>query len=275
MSHADVAYLEAKRSVDDRALAPQVQDRLFAELPPAPRVLEAGAGTGVTVPRLVAGGVTAGSYRGVDRSEAVLSHARDRRAAELDADRTTDGFRVRDLTVRFEQGDALEAFVDERADLLVAQSFLDLVPLDRAITTFEEALGPGGLLYAPLTFDGTTVFQPDHPADEEMMAAYHDHIAAQPGRDPHAGRHVLESLRRRDGRILAVAASDWIVRPIGDEYPAEEARFLEAILDFVAAGTGSVGAASAWCSSRRDQLAAAELSYIAHQYDILYRTGPG
>lgn len=274
MTHADVEYLEAKRSVDDRALAPQVSDRLFAELPAAPRILEAGAGTGVSIPRLLAGGVTAGSYRGVDRSGAVLSHARDRRMAELDADRTDGGFRVRDLTVRFERGDALDAFAGERADLLIAQSFLDLVPVDRAIELFEEALVAGGLLYAPLTFDGTTIFQPDHPADEAVISAYHDHIAAQPGRDPHAGRHVLESLRRRDGRVLAVASSDWIVRPTDGEYPAAEASFLEAILDFVATGTASVSAADDWCSDRRDQLAAGELSYIAHQYDFLYRTAP-
>lgn len=272
MTHADVAYLEAKRTVDDRAFAPRVTDRLFDALPRAPRILEAGAGTGTAVPRLVDGGVSAGSYRGVDRSAEVLSHAREHRANELDADRTESGFEIADLSVRFEEGDALDAFAGERADLVVAQAFLDLVPIERAISTFERALRPGGLLYAPLTFDGTTTFQPDHPADSAVEAAYHDHLASQPGRDPYAGRHVLDQLRVRDGELLSVAASDWIVRPTAGGYPGEERTFLETIIDFVAEAVADESTGTDWLSTRRDQLEVGDLSYIAHQYDFLYRT---
>lgn len=267
MNHATVPYLEAKQSVDDRALSPRVRDQLLAELPDEPHILEAGCGTGTMVSRLHTWGVR-GTYRGVDRSETVLEHARKQRETEpIDG-----GFRVADIDVRFERGDALSVFDGEQADLLVAASFLDLVPIQEAFDSFEDALQPAGLVYAPLTFDGGTIFQPDHPADQAIEAAYHDNIDSQPGRDAHAGRHVLDHLRERDGRVLSVASSDWIVRPHNGTYPAEERTFLAAILGFVADAVIDHPDADDWLRTRRRQIETGMLSYTAHQYDFLYRT---
>ena len=269
MNHADGRYLEAKRTVDDRAIDRRVRDRLLEELPGAPRIREAGVGTGVTVPRLLDWGVTAGDYVGVDRDPDVVALARDRRASECGDERIADGFRVDDLTVRFEHGDALTAFDGDRADCVVAQAFLDLVPVDDALDAFSDALKPGGLVYAPITFDGETIFQPDHPADAAVTAAYHDAIDAESGRDARAGRHLLDRCRARDGDLLAVGASDWVVHP---PYPADERQFLATILDFVAeAVEGRVDGADDWLRTRRRQLDAGELSYVAHGYDVLYR----
>lgn len=267
MNHAAPRYLEAKQSVDDRALSPRVRERLVAELANEPHILEAGCGTGAMVPRLHRWGVETGTYRGVDRSEAVLEHAREQR---VDAE-SIDGGRGADLDVQFERGDALSAFDGEQADLLVAASFLDLVPIREAFDAFEDALQPAGLIYAPLTFDGGTIFQPDHPADRAIEAAYHDAIDDQPGRDSHAGRHVLNHLRERNGRLLSVASSDWIVRPRG-AYPAEERTFLSTILGFIADAVGDHPDADDWLQTRWRQLETGELSYAAHQYDFLYRT---
>jgi SAM-dependent methyltransferase len=276
MDHADERYLAAKRTVDDRAFDRRVRDRLLDELPATPRVLEAGCGTGVTVPRLVDWGVTAGSYRGVDRDPTVVAAARESGPGGLDSHPVDGGFRVGDLTARFETGDALDAFDDERADLVVAQAFLDLVPIDAALDAFAGALGPDGLVYAPITFDGETIFQPDHPADDAVVAAYHAAIDDAPGRDARAGRHLLDACRARDGDLLAAGASDWVVHPRDGGYPAEERRFLATILAFVEdAVAGTVPDADAWLRTRRRQLEAGALTYVAHGYDVLYRPGPG
>jgi len=286
MAHAETRYLEAKRSVDDRALAPRVRERLLGSLGDAPRVLEAGCGTGATVPRLLDWEVRSGSYRGVDRDDGVVDFARRVRPAALryaghDVVGAEGGFEVDDLSVAFETGDALEAFGDEsKADLFVAAAFADLVPLDDLIETVESALAPGGLAYLPITFDGGTVFQPDHPADAAVERAYHDAIDRVPGRDARAGRHLADLLRRRPGELLAMAASDWVVRPRAGDYPTDEAYFLGRILAFVeaalAGGSGNrterVDGLEEWLTARRDQLAAGELTYVAHQYDLLYRT---
>jgi len=276
MEHAHVRYLEAKRSVDDRALNRRVRDRLLDELPAAPEILEFAAGTGVTVPRLVEWGVDGFDYHGIDRDPDLVADARERRADDL-ADRADEvtprehGFRAGDATVAFRVGDAL-AVGEGDADLVVAQAFADLVPLDALLDALDRALGPDGVAYLPITFDGATLFQPDHPADDRVAAAYHDEIAAEPGRDPRAGRHLLDRCRAADGDLLAAGASDWLVRPVEGAYPADEAFFLGRILEFVADALDGAGVDGGddWLATRREQLAAGELTYVAHQYDLLY-----
>ncbi len=275
MEHANVRYLEAKRTVDDRALNRRVRDRLLSELPPNPEIVEFAAGTGVTVPRLIEWGVDAFDYRGIERDADLVAYARDRRAAELATTLdgvapTEHGFRAGDATAAFHAGDALAC--EDNADLVVAQAFADLVPLTDLLDALERSLAPGGLAYLPITFDGGTLFQPDHPADDRVEAAYHDWLGANPGRDPRAGRHLLDRFRKNEGRLLAVGASDWIVRPVDGEYPADERYFLSTILDFLAEAleNADVEGAADWIERRRERLAAGELTYVAHQYDLLY-----
>lgn len=276
--HARVRYLESKRTVDDRALSRRVRDELLDRLPPSPTVFEAGSGTGVTVPRLLSWGVDFDRYRGVDESARIVEYAREARAAEL-ADggravtRTDEGFVVDGADVEFVVGDATESLRDAAPDLLVAQAFMDLVPVEETVARIERSLPPGGLAYFPTTFDGGTIFQPDHPDDDAVEAAYHRAIDAEPGRDSRAGRRLLDRLRRGDGDILAVDASDWVVHPRDGAYPADEAHFLSCILDYVADALAETDVdAGAWVDGRRARLADGELSYVAHGYDLLYRT---
>ncbi|RLM54062.1 class I SAM-dependent methyltransferase [Halobellus sp. Atlit-31R] len=293
MTHALPRYLESKHSVDERAFSRRVQDRLVESLPAEPTVLEAGCGTGVTVPRLLSWGVDAGTYRGVDTDECIVAFARrvrpaalrraghsvteHARAAAPDGERrSAPDFTVADLSVSFESGDALDALeAASDRDLVVAQAFADLVPLDRLVSAVESALRPGGLAYLPITFDGGTIFQPDHPADEAVERAYHAAIDRRPGRDVRAGRHLADRLRRRDGELLSIGSSDWIVRPTDGGYPADERYFLSRILQFVADSLGdaerSVDGLDSWLATRREQLDAGDLVYVAHQYDLLYR----
>jgi len=283
MSYAAPRYLEAKRSVDERARSPRVRDRLLGALPEAPRVVEAGCGTGVTVPTLLEWGVDAGTYRGIDRDASVVDFARTVRPRELrrrgyDAEVSGGRVSIADLTATFETGDALATLrAESEADLVVAQAFADLVDPEELVDAAESALGPGALAYLPITFDGGTVFQPDHPADRAVEHAYHAAIDGRPGRDVHAGRHLADLCRRRAGTLLAMAGSDWVVRPRGDSYPADEVYFLDRILDFVADALAdtNVDDGDDWLDSRRTQLRDGELTYVAHQYDLLYRTPDG
>ena len=279
MNHAQIRYLEAKHSVDERSRSRRVADRLFEALPASPTVGEAGAGTGAAVPWLLERGVTAGSYRGLDLSPTVVAHAQRTRPAALryrgyDAVDTESGGAVGDFRFGFEVGDALQVLRERNHDLVVAQQFMDLVPLESAVDALTAAAGDGGLVYCPLTFDGVTVFQPDHPADEEIQRAYHEAIDDDADRETRAGRHLLEEFRGRAGSLLAAAASDAIVRPRNGEYPADERYFLSCLLGFVEESVRpeAVPAVDDWLSARRDQLADGQLSYVGHRYDILYRT---
>lgn len=284
MNHVDPRYLEAKRTLDSRARSPRVRDQLRTALPADPTILEIGCGTGTLLPRLIEWGIDAGTYRGIDAAEQLLAFARDVRPAEfrregrslVEQDR---GFTVANLSVTFEQGDGLEALAASTdVDLIIAQAFADLVPLSTLVSGIESALAPGGLAYLPITFDGGTIFQPDHAADQAVERAYHEWIDAQSGRDVHAGRHLADAFgRRKNGVLVGMAASDWVLRPREGNYPADEAYLLRKILDFIdqAISHESVDGTSDWLATRRNQLAAEELTYVAHQYDLLYKTaGP-
>ena len=283
MNHADPRYLSAKRSVDDRAYSRRVRETLLSACPPAPRIVEAGCGTGVTVPRLLAWNLNGFAYHGVDLDEGVIGFARTVRPKELrtmgyDAAETERGGRVDGASFTFAVGDALEVLPDAGADLFIAQSFADLVSPERVLETIERVLVPGGLAYLPLTFDGGTIFAPTHPADAEVERAYHAAIDAIPGCATQAGRRLLSLFQERPGCIVAVDGSDWIVRPRGNTYPADEGYFLECILGFIETGVDPATADltaetfADWIATRRGQLAAGDLIYIAHQYDLLYRT---
>jgi hypothetical protein len=279
MKHAQIRYLESKHSVDERSRSRRVADRLFEALPAAPTIGEAGAGTGATVPWLLERGVTAGSYRGIDVSPTAVAHAQQTQPGTLryrghDVGNTETGGAVDDFQFGFEVGDALRVLQGRSHDLVVAQQFMDLVPLRPAVDALTAAAGAGGLVYCPLTFDGVTVFQPDHPADADIQQAYHNGIDDDDDRDSYAGRHLLEEFRDRAGTLLAVDAADAIVHPRSDGYPGDERYFLRCLLEFV---EGSVSAevvpeVDTWLSVRRDQLAAGRLSYVGHRYDLLYRT---
>jgi SAM-dependent methyltransferase len=282
-THAQRRYLTAKRSIDERARNRRVRNRLLPALPEAPRVAEAGCGAGLTLAELYAWGVRPSSYLGVDADEAIVSFARGvvprvLRRRGYDAVGTEAGCRVDGAEHAFAVGDALSVLPgDARAegvDLLLAQSFLDLVPLDAALDAAEAVVAPDGVVYAPLTFDGDTVFSPSHPADERVLDAFHADIDETPGRDSTAARHVRERLRDRDAEVLAVGSSDWIVRPVDGAYRADEAYFLACILDFVAGTVDGVDGAEDWLATRRRQLAAGELTYVARNHDLLFRPRP-
>lgn len=275
MDHADVRYLRAKRTVDERARSRRVRDRLLGELPANPDAIELGAGTGAFLPTLLGWGVEPSTYRGIDRSAELVGRARESLPDELAGGRPVEridrGFVVGDCEATFEVGDAL-AVETGGADLVVAQALLDLVPIEDAVDAVERVLVPDGLAYLPITFDGVTLFEPEHPRDGAVIAAYHDHIDAQPGRDSRAGRRLLTHLGERDGELLSVAASDWIVRPRDGTYPADEGYFLDRVLAFVAEALADRGVgAEDWLATRRRQRESGELCYVAHQYDFLYR----
>jgi len=280
--HARRRYLTAKRSVDERARDRRVRDRLLAALPEAPRVAEAGSGAGLTLAELYEWGVRPSSYLGVDEDAGIVAFARHvvprvLRRRGVDAVATSDGCRVGDADLAFAAGDALRALPAGdsagEVDLLLAQSFLDLVPLESVLDVAEAVVSPDGLVYAPLTFDGDTVFEPAHPADDRVLTAFHDAIDATSGRDSRAARHVRQHLHDRDADVAAVGSSDWIVRPVDGAYRADERFFLECILSFVADAVTDVDGAAEWLSTRRTQLARGELTYVARNHDLLFRPG--
>ncbi|NIV37726.1 MAG: methyltransferase, partial [Anaerolineae bacterium] len=138
-----IRYLEAKRSVDDRALNQRVWSTVWQELQAeAPRILELGCGIGTMIERVLqARPLPSADYTAVDLNPSFLDEARRR----LRTWGQKHGFQVRQvdqvlilagdgisLSVRFQQADItdnLRGAVSAGWDLLMANAVLDLVDL--------------------------------------------------------------------------------------------------------------------------------------------------
>lgn len=299
-------YLDAKKSVDDRALNRYVwnalADALQEQSAPLPlRVLEVGAGSAAMQQRLL-------EWR-LFRSDAVvdvldtnadlLRLGRERLAASAPA----HGFTVTDrsdthlclerpgarLRYRFVAANVVEyaarAGIHASYDLLLAHAFLDLVHLPTAVPSLLQLLAPGGLFYFTLVFDGSTAFEPtlDPDLDALVERLYHDSMDRRfaPGGGPsggsRSGRRLFPVLRECGAHVLAAGASDWRVRPDpSGRYLAREATFLDHILTFFERSLGDDPSLDArhlhaWLAARRAQLERAELHFQAHHLDYVGR----
>lgn len=258
-TYEHAGYLEAKRTVDDRALHRPTLDRLreaLASRPSPLRVVEVGCGTGSMLRRLLSWEVLPGDvrYRGYDLREEAI----DRAVEELtgwgdesgdavggvhetaDSTRTVrvggpDGSSV---TASFAAADAVDVArrTDAEYDLLVGCAFLDVVDLDRALDPLLEFV-PGGLAYFPITFDGETFLAPslggdgtvDGATERAVLDVYHATMDApdRPG-GSRTGRELFEALPAAGCSIVAAGGSDWLVTP---PYPDDEAYFLHHLVD--------------------------------------------
>ena len=284
-------YLYAKRTVDDRAIDRRVLGRLEEALPVVDReaeplrVLEVGAGVCTMPTRLHERGVLPERTRYVavdERSENVAAardHLRERGFEEPDGER--DGrLRYADGEQRVDVepvvGDAFE--VGGEYDLLIAGAFLDLVDLSWALPRLFDRLRPGGLFYFPITFDGGTIFAPELALDDRIAALYHREMdeRTRDGRSAghsRTGRRLFTRVPEAGGEILAAGSSDWVVHP---PYPADESFFLHHILGTIEGALSGhpeldEGAFEEWLGTRRDQVEREELTYVAHQLDVLGR----
>ncbi|QZP36495.1 class I SAM-dependent methyltransferase [Halobaculum magnesiiphilum] len=278
MEGDDVAYLEAARTVDDRAHSDAATAAFRAALRGADRdaggggsdgangddaggddddsdgvrVLEAGAGTCGLLRRLLAdGALPTGEWVAVDTDGRVLTAGRDRLRAEA----TEAGYGVEPegstilldapdgdatLRVRFERGDVREVAADHDGDFdgVVARSFADLLAPAEVLALLRAA-APDGWYHLPLTFDGETRFSPSHPVDDAVVEAFHGTMRNR-GR---AATLLSERFREAGSPPAVDARADWVVQGDGTGgYPADEATFLRVVLDTVVASVEELGA---------------------------------
>lgn len=275
-----VAYLEAKRGVDDRSLSRRALRRAFEPLPDEPRILEVGAGTATMVERLHEWDVLdAGEWIAVDSHAGAIRRGRERLLARADArpldgaganaasrsssdGRSDRGVALGDLEVELVRADAFaHAERAEPASLLVGCAFFDVVDLGR-LSAFEPL---ADRVYAPITYDGTTRFEPADPEDDRVLGTYREHMArCRPG-SPDGG----EALRAALSAVETAARSPWVIEP---PYRAGERVVVEHVLGAIESAVGELGVdASAWAGRRRRQLAADELRYRAENVDVVGR----
>ena len=284
-------YLLSKVSVDDRALNKDVVAALRDNLPDGRiSIVEIGAGIGTMLMRMLRWDlVSEASYVLVDEMAENLKFGLDtlpQWASEFGY--STEYIDENKLEVRDQRHSITAAFIHadvfdylsqqpDPADLLVAHAFLDLIPLSDKlpdILSFSR-----NLAWLTINFDGASTFMPegDRNLDREIERLYHQTMDERStGGNSRTGRKLFGELKEIGAEILAAGASDWVVFPKDGKYPGDEAFFLEFILNFYQKSLdGHPGLEakqfSDWLKMRRSQLASGELTYIAHQIDLLVR----
>lgn len=267
-------YLNAKRSVDDRALNRRVWHRLRTEIAtgggPALRVVDVGAGIATGAERMR-------DWELVTKSTRVYYTAVEPRAELVEElTRRLQSMSHEDFEADF-MGETLEAFAGkrdhaERFDLVVAHALVDLLDLSSSLDALVGLARPGGLIYLPITFDGETAFEPSREEDDLVLSAYHRTMTG-PG-SARTGRRLFHALRSHPVDVLEMGSSDWIVHPMGDRYAEDEAFFLRFILATIEGAVADLvepALLAAWMAARSRQVDEAELVYSAHQLDVLGR----
>jgi SAM-dependent methyltransferase len=292
-------YLEAKKSVDDRALNQHVFKTLKEQLPRVSqksplRVIEAGCGIGTMIERLLDWKLFRwAEYTALDSDHENIEYAIQRFpiwAAERNLSclpLSQDCFLIdqpsRQVIVQFQIGDILEyaRYNPQGWDLLIANAFLDLLDISSALPVLFSLLKPGGFFYFTINFDGMTTFEPviDPDLDTQIERLYHltmdtRLVNNRLSGDSRAGRHLFNHTQSAGGTILDAGASDWVVYPGQSGYPDDEAYFLHSILHFVKHslhGNPDLDPLrfATWLLTRHDQVEQNQLVYIAHQIDIL------
>jgi SAM-dependent methyltransferase len=147
------------------------------------------------------------------------------------------------LIVDFRRADLntdLERVLDWRPDLVTAAALFDLVS-PRWISRFVGALKARKLpLYTVLTYDGREIWQPPHPADAAMVAAFHAHQHSDKGFGPAAGPDACTVMTDAFGTVgysAETGDSPWLMT-------SEDAVLVTALTGGIAAAVRETGKVS-------------------------------
>ena len=265
-----VRYLEAKRTVDGRALDIHCLQKFRQALQSIPssstiRIVELGAGTGTMLRRLIRDFdkffVNPVEFTLIDIKADALAIARRLLLncdAQLDSagmsdnsisihhsgvDGTIPDIELPGLLVRFKRADVFEFLRSRIAkfDAVIAASFLDLVSLDDILPIIKNCIDPSSLvraIYCPLTFNGVTIFS-SVPNDSPILRAFHSSMGrgTAGGVDicrAYTGNYLRAALKMINGQAIAMADSNWNVVPKNGMYQNDEMYFVQCILQFVA-----------------------------------------
>lgn len=266
-----IRYLEAKRSVDDRALNKEVLNdfkRLLRNVANeyTVRILEIGAGTGAMLRRFLATEFFQHQrrveYTMVDHKADVLIYARHMLTGEKLSESmqkstgdTTDlhlastddmqipSVAVQDMDVHFRTDDAL-AYLrgnEKKFDAVVAAAFLDHVGLDETIPLIRNSLLPESPIrafYFPINFSGVTRFKPD--VNQAIIDAFHSSMGRMNAggiviQNADTGLHIERTVKYHEALDVTFGSSNWFVdcNANAEGGGGDEAYFVRGIIAFI------------------------------------------
>ena len=170
-------YLDAKFPLDERSLNPDVRAVFQAALCSrvSAQLLDLGCGLGASLRRLLAAGLLGNlDITAVDQDAGLLAKARARAEhelgmAEFEVDPASEPLSAQrnrqTLTLALAEADVMTFAPDAPGtyDAVIAHALMDLLPAPQMAARIHDWLGPAGLFYASLNYDGGTTLFPLFP----------------------------------------------------------------------------------------------------------------
>ena len=261
MSGFSDEWLALREPADQAARHPELLQALAAALAGHSEVsvVDLGCGTGSNLRALAPRLPASQHWRLIDHDPALLRAARDRLAAwATRAAPEGEGLRVsmdgRELRIDFVEADlaaGLDMALGDRPDLVAAAALFDLVSPDWIAHFATAVAARGAIFYTALVYDGSEQWQPPHPGDGAIHAAFHAHQKGDKGFGPAAGpaaAAALASAFAAQGYDIRIAPSPW---RLGPESATLIARIAQGYAD-AARETGTVpeAAIADWLAAR-------------------------
>lgn len=255
-------WLALREPVDHRARNRDIARQVAARFAGAGsvRVVDLGCGTGSNL-RATAGLLPARQeWMLVDYDPVLLSEARKALTLWAGAAREEGETLVlakagRTIRVIFRWADLnadLDAILETAPDLVTASALFDLVSDDYIATFARKVAARRAAFYTVLTYDGQDAFQPPHPQDAAVIAAFGAHQGGDKGFGPAAGPRAADALGRAfsaAGHDVSEGDSPWRIGP-------DDAALATPLLDGIAAAVRETGrlpetAISDWLAFRQ------------------------
>ena len=195
-------WLALRAAADRAARDPGLEVRLAALLADRPRplrILDLGAGTGANLAHLAPRLPGPQGWLLADHDPALLARVA-----------APEGVAVETRAVDLAPG--LGALLDPAPDLVTASAFFDLAGAAWADALVRAVAATGAVFYTVLSYDGREHWAPPHPADAEVLAAFHADQHRDKGLGPALGPDATAHLARAfraAGYQVETAASDW------------------------------------------------------------------
>lgn len=165
-------------------------------------VVDLGCGAGSNLRGLAPALPPRQDWRLVDYDARLLAAARERLAVWADgAEAAGEGLRLRRgglrLDVAFRQADfgpGYDPALFAGADLVTAAALYDLASVENIRSLAAAVAAAGAAFFTVLTYDGLARFEPPHPVDGAIRAAFNRHQRTDKGLGPAAGPDATDAL---------------------------------------------------------------------------------
>jgi len=292
-------YLDAKYYLDLRSLHTPTFDRLFPymeKLEYPPKIIELGGGIGAMFTYLMEkDGKTEYIYTLIDaakeniafipknvkqRTEAMGFQFKVSGNQKYQVSKKESIYHLHTICINTE--DYIYSYLEDPVfDIVVASSYLDIVPVPETLLLLDKITKKHACLYLPFNYDGLTFLHPiiDRHLDDQIISLYNlsmdrRQIGGSQTGGSLTGRKLLDWLPEAGYDIVSAGSSDWFLTPHHERYDGDESYFLKCILQFITDSVTPLWKDKPeilvkWLILRHQQLDEGRLSYLAHQMDYM------